>query len=542
MEVRILRLSVSAACIVGASLSAPVLAQAPSLSQSDCEALSGLEIPVDAIELETTGGVVDSAAWMETDAHGAYCEVMGSIAPVDPEAWQILWQVNLPSNWNGKAIQYGGGGYNGSIPNLFRSGQRGPDGMPSSLAQGYITFGDDSGHPPESGGGAAFARNDEALVNYGYAHIKKAYDVMSLLAETAYDTAPERVYFLGGSTGGREGLTAATRWPESYDGVITYYPTAFFMGLRLWGVALADAIYSDDSAGWFPLEIVETIAERAVTLCDPLDGAEDGIVSNPAECRAISSSIVEDLRCPADEVAANCLNQTQIDRVIDVYHNGYTLPYEIGGWSEYKGYNSLEGVVMNIGTQAEYINPPPSGPNAHHVNRAFQFMSNFVDTSEDFDLLEFDIQEPGEFQGRLQELGEIIGATDPDLSAFADSGGKILWLHGVVDQSVSPYMNAAIVERIEEEMGEEAVRDFLRFYFVPGLAHGGGPFNPQIDTLTALDNWVENGIPPAGLVMVDGTNSETRGRTRPVCEYPAFPRYNGDGDIDEASSYHCATE
>ncbi|MAN76388.1 MAG: hypothetical protein CML24_04110 [Rhizobiales bacterium] len=225
-----------------------------------------------------------------------------------------------------------------------------------------VTFGNDSGHPPESGGGAAFARNDEALVNYGYAHIKKAYDVMSLLAETAYDTAPERVYFLGGSTGGREGLTAATRWPESSDGVITYYPTAFFMGLRLWGVALADAIYSDDSAGWFPLEIVETIAERAVTLRDPLDGAEDGIVSNPAECRAISSSIVEDLRCPADQVAANCLNQTQIDRVIDVYYNGYTLPCEIGGWSEYKGYNSLEGVVMNIGTQAEYINPRRPAP------------------------------------------------------------------------------------------------------------------------------------------------------------------------------------
>eukprot|EP00873_Tetraselmis_striata_P032651 jgi/Tetstr1/452915/TSEL_039951.t1 len=199
-------------------------------------------------------------------------------------------------------------------------------------------------------------------LNYEYAHIKKAYDVMSLLAETAYDTAAERVYFLGGSTGGREGLTAATRWPESYDGVITYYPTAFFMGLRLWGVALADAICSDDSAGWFPLEIVETIAERAVTLCDPLDGAEDGIVSNPAECRAISSSIVKDLRCPADEVAANCLNQTQIDRVIDSYYNGYTLPCEIGGWSEYKGYNSLEGVVMNIGTQAEYIKPPAVRP------------------------------------------------------------------------------------------------------------------------------------------------------------------------------------
>ena len=527
---------------LAAAISLPAMAQAVPISQEACEALMGLELPVDGIELETTGGTVDATEWVQSDSNGTYCKVLGSIDPVDSEAWPIKWQANLPSNWNGKAIQYGGGGYNGTIPNALRPVQLGLSTTATPLALGYITFSGDSGHPSEEGGGAAFARNAEALVNYGYAHIKKTLDAMTIVATEAYGEPARRVYFSGGSTGGREGLTAAMRWPQSYDGVISYYPSAHFMGLRLWGVALADAIYSDESAGWFAPEIVDGIAEQAVALCDPLDGVEDGLVSNPAACREISGSIIEDLRCSDGDDPAQCLNQTQIDRVIGVYHEGYTLPYELGGLSAYPGYNSLEGVVMNIGTQPEFINPPPSGPNAHHVNRAFQFASNFVDTSEDFDLLAFDIQNPGEHQARLVELAEIVGATATDWSEFADAGGKILWLHGTDDPSITPWSSVALVDRIRAQMGDEAVDEFLRFYLIPGLAHGGGRFSPQIDTLAALDNWVENGVPPSGLIMVDGTDSETRGRTRPVCEYPAFPKYNGDGDIDQASSFHCALE
>lgn len=517
-------------------------AQEGTIDQAACEALAGLEIAADQIELETSGGAVTAADWVENDVNGSFCKVMGALDPVDPESYPIMWQANLPSQWNGKAMQYGGGGYNGTIPNTLGHVTSGLATSATPLARGYITFAGDSGHPPEADGGAAFARNHEALVNYGYAHIKKTQDAMTAVAEVAYGKDPNRVYFSGGSTGGREALTAALRWPEAYDGIISYYPSAHFMGLRLWGVALADAIYSDNSAGWFSPEIVNGIARDATALCDPLDGVEDGLVSNPAACRAISSVIIDELRCSDGDDPAMCLNQTQIDRVIGVYHEGYTLPYELGGLSAYPGYNSLEGVVMNIGTQAEFINPPPSGPNAHHVNRAFQFVSNFVDTSEDFDLLEFDIQNPGEHLDRLVELAKIIGATDTNFRPFADRGGKILWLHGNDDNSITPWSSAALIDRIRADMGDAAVDSFLRFYMLPGLAHGGGVFSPQIDTLSALDNWVENGIAPAGLVMVDSTNSATSGRTRPVCEYPAFPKYNGEGNVDRASSYHCAIE
>jgi hypothetical protein len=82
----------------------------------------------------------------------------------------------------------------------------------------------------------------------------------------------------------------------------------------------------------------------------------------------------------------------------------------------------------------------------------------------------------------------------------------------------------------------------MRFYLIPGLAHGGGKFSPTWDNLTALDNWVENGVPPAAPVVVDATKTATKGRTRPLCEYPTWPKYKGSGDINSASSFSCASE
>lgn len=532
------------AVVLAAFAGTPALAQASTMTASDCEALAGLDLAPGQIGLPTGGGAVESAQWNSSDEHGTYCQVNGALDPVDPDSWPILWQVNLPEHWNRKAIQFGGGGYNGTIPRTLVQVQHGLSTAPAPIAQGYITFGDDSGHPPEADGGAAFARNEEALVNYGYAHIKKALDVMTLLAEEAYGAVPERVYFSGGSTGGREGLTAAMRWPEAYDGIIAYYPTADFMGLRLWGVALADAIYREDSAGWIPPELVETISQRAIALCDSLDGVEDGLVSDAAGCREISAAIIEELRCAeGEEDSPGCLNDIQIDRTIAVYHEGYALPYELSpGISDYPGYNSLEGVLMNVGTEPGFLIPPPSGPNAHHVNRAYQFMSNFVDTSEDFDLLAFDIQNPGVFQDRLVELSSILGATDADLGAFAERGGKIIWVQGTEDPSVSPWGNVAGYQRIVDFLGADVAREFMRFYMLPGLAHGSGTFSPEWDSLSALDNWVETGVPPSGLIMVDSTTGATRGRTRPICEYPAWPKYNGTGDIDDHRNFHCATQ
>ncbi|MFW7348794.1 MAG: tannase/feruloyl esterase family alpha/beta hydrolase [Pigmentiphaga sp.] len=482
-------------------------------------------------------------AGSEESKTGEYCEVLGAIKSVDAAAPDIHFQVNLPSDWNGKGLQFGGGGYNGSIPNTLAKAPLGSNTAPVPLALGYMTFASDSGHQAPDADDASFALNDEALLNYGYMHIKKTRDVASVVAEMRYGSSPRRMYFAGGSTGGREALTAAQRFPDAYDGVISNYPTANFLGLRLWGAALARAVYDDESEGWIPPAMVNAIASTALAACDALDGVADGLVSNMAACRQRAPALLDALRCKSGETGHpdNCLTDVQIEKTIAVYHDGYTIPYSFAnGIRAYAGYNSLEGITMQLGSQAAYIEPPQSGPNAHHASRADQFVKYFVARDPAFSLLSFDIQNPGAYQDRIVSLSGTIGATSPDYSAFKARGGKILWVQGLDDPSVSPYANAALYESVVAKYGKGATDDFVRFYLVPGLAHGNGKFVPAWENLAILDAWVEKGEPPPAAPIAFDNNTATKNRSRPLCVYPMWPKFDGTGDVNLAASFSCS--
>ncbi len=509
----------------------------------DCARVANLRIAADAITLPTGGAEVTAVTPVQ-DANGAYCRVMGAIRPVDPAAPSILFQANLPANWNGKALQFGGGGYNGRIPNTTGLETHGLAGTPTPLARGFLTFASDSGHQAQSADDASFALNAEALHNFGYQHVRKTLDAVRQLAAAQYGTAPRRVYFNGGSTGGREGLTAAIRWPEAYDGIITWYPVTSYMGLRLWGALLARAIYDDESAGWIPPTMVQRIAQESIARCDALDGVEDGLVSNPDGCRRGSAAALEALRCRAGETGnpEHCLTETQINRTMRVYHEGYSLPYAFAnGARDYRGYNSLEGIAMQIGSQRELTDPPRSGPNAHHVDRAYQFFRYFVNGGRDLDMRQLDVTASGPVRDRILEISALFDATATDLSRFAARGGKIIWLQGNDDPSVSPLENRRNYEAIVARMGREATDRFLRYFQVPGLAHGGGRFSPTWESLAALDAWVEEGKAPDAAVVTDGTSGPTRGRTRPLCPHPTWPRFRG-GDANLAASFTCVAD
>jgi hypothetical protein len=527
----------------------PAMAQQPRPPAEACAALAGLRIAAAAITLPTSGASVTAARLVAAgeagNQNGEYCRVMGAIAPVDPQAPEIRFQANLPTHWNRKALQFGGGGYNGRIPNTLGPEVHGLASAATPLARGFLTFAGDSGHQAASADDASFALNAEALHNFGYAHIRKTLDAVREVAAARYGQAPSRVYFNGGSTGGREGLTAAMRWPEAYDGIISWYPVSSYMGLRLWGAMLGRAVYDDEAAGWIPPAMVTRIAQESLARCDGLDGVADGLVSNPAACRAGSAAALEALRCKAGETGhpAHCLTAPQIDRTMRVYHQGYTLPYAFAnGLHDYLGYNSLEGIAMQLGSQAALTSPPRSGPNAHHVDRAYQFFRYFVNGGRDLDMRTLDVTAEGPQRERILEISRLFDASRADLSAFAARGGKLILLQGNDDPSVSPWENARFHRRITEAMGAERADGFSRFFLLPGLAHGGGRFAPQWGSVAALDNWVENGVPPQGQVVVDGTATPTRGRSLPLCAAPTFPRYRGEGDVNRAASFVCAAE
>mgnify|MGYP000662077562 CR=1 FL=1 len=162
----------------------------------------------------------------------------------------------------------------------------------------------------------------------------------------------------------------------------------------------------------------------------------------------------------------------------------------------YRGYNVLEGVEMNVGTQAEPKEPMDSGPNAHHADRADQFMKFFVARDPKFPLLSFDVHKPGALEPRLQTVADLVGASSPDFDKFVARGGKILWAQGMDDVSVSPYDNLELYQALAGRYGQARADQFSRFYLVPGLGHGIGVFLLSWDNVKTLDDWVDRGTPP----------------------------------------------
>lgn len=520
-------------------------AQAP--AATTCADLAGLPLAADLFSLPTLGGVVETAQAITKDRAGAdvaYCAVIGRIDSVDAKTPSIRFRVNLPDQWNGKALQFGGGGYNGRIPDATGTPSMGLRSGPSPLARGYLTFSDDSGHQSQSANDGIFAQNDEALANFGALHIKKARDAMVRIAQARYGRAPRRIYFAGGSTGGREALTAALRFPEAYDGVISNFPTANFLNLRLANAAIASAIYQNNSAGWIPPALVDRIATESLAECDGLDGVKDGIVSSMAACRAGSSARLQRWSC--GRLAAPCLTPAQVATTIKVYHEGFSVPWQAAGSANgYKGFNIVEGVKLDVGDEPQLRNPLVDGPNAHAAVRADEFFKHFVTRDSNYNFIEFDIQRPGPLAPRLKLISELIGATSPDYSAFARHGGKVLLVHGLDDSSVSPYESVRLHEAIVATMGAKAAGELMRFYLVPGLGHGNGQFLLSWDNLEILDAWADRGIsPPATPISFDANpatlaTAATAGRSRPMCQYPLWPRYKGEGSPNLAASFDC---
>jgi hypothetical protein len=196
---------------------------------------------------------------------------------------------------------------------------------------------------------------------------------------------------------------------------------------------------------------------------------------------------------------------------------------------------------MDLGSDPKLYEPVRDGPNAHHVARADQFTKYFITRNPNFHLLDFNALNPGVWENRVVFLSQAIDATDPDLRKFMKKGGKIVWLHGTEDPSVAPFANARYYESIVAQMGKSEADKFIRFYMVPGLAHGGGNFNPVWDNLAILDNWVENNVPPPATPIALG-NPRVGGvptRERPLCVWPTMWKYNGSGDPEKASSFSC---
>ena len=526
-----------------------------------CESLKQ-SIGASAIGLPTSGATVESAELMAAaplavnpkplftppppdfaiaPATPEYCKVIGSIAPVDPKAPPIRFQVNLPTQWNGASVQFGGGGFNGVLMTglgLLPSAR--PD-KPSPLARGFVTYGTDSGHQNAPGVALqAFALNDEALVNFAHASYKKVRDVAVELMKRRYGSAPKRLYFAGTSEGGREGLTMAQRYPDDYDGIFSRAPVINWVGLQVAGTRAGIA---QMEGGWLDADKVRLVHTAVLTACDSRDGLVDGIVSDYEGCRQAFDP--SSLRC-LGRAPSNCLNDAQL-KAVQTMHSPLTFPFALAnGVTTYPAWGRGGENAQGTGAVGGWISwqtgtAPPALPPGPNSSRAWLYGSGavqyFFAREPGFDPRKFDAVA---LAPRLREISALMDSTDPDLSRFAARGGKLVINENMADYAQSPYAGIDYYRGVVARMGQASADGFLRLYVTPGADHMGVGAPSNVDVLEVLVDWVEKGRAPGELVQVaqDLTPPFKIVSARPMCRYPNYPHYRS-GDPRAAESFEC---
>jgi Tannase and feruloyl esterase len=540
----------------------------PPTTATGCVELKGLAIPAAAIGLPTGGAMVSDAAIVPAGtgaaALGEYCRVQGEIAPIDPKAPMIRFQVNLPVAWNGKAMMFGGGGYNGTLATGVGNLPAGPADKPFPLGRGYATFGSDSGHQagPATSRDGSFLANDEALRNFAGDALKKTRDAAVIVIQHRYAKTPERSYFAGGSTGGREALLAVGNWPRDFDGAIVLYPAWNAAALNLQFGAMTREMAKPGA--YMNRDKRKALLDASLEACDALDGVRDGIVANVRACEASFDPVKamlrgNPLRCAGGADTGNdCLSDAQIAGILAL-ERPLVLDYRLAsGEIGYPGFtvwgtdfgipkdHPLQPLVVTLalGTQAPANPMPPVKlPDSPPYASTFyeQWIKYAVTRDPNHDPLTFDPRAPGAWQSRVVELTALQEATRTDYAAFKARGGKILMAHGMHDALVSPRATRQLMERLRRTMGEAELAGMLRYYEIPSYGHAASTtFNAAWDSLATLENWVERGIAPPPQVVAD--TAGVPGRTRPLCEWPAWPRYRGGGEVNAAASFECVRQ
>ncbi len=545
-------------------------AQAPgetrTITEADCTAAKlGDSIPVSAIGEPVSGVTLNAPRWNPPGRNpAAWCTVNGVMTPVDhaANAKPINFQVAFPTTWNGRAVQLGGGGMNGTIPMLA--------GPP--LAQGYVTYGSDSGHQASFGRGPArgaaaasddWALNEEAIRNLGYTNLKKTHDAAMVLIERLYGSKPQFNYFIGTSQGGREALTVAERYPNDYNGIAANVPIVGFSSLMLAPALIR--IHEKPQANWITAAKINAIRGEFMRQCDKLDGLVDGIINNYMACRETfdvkqgkpNRHPWAAKRCPdnidpnpADTSADACLTDGQISTLEFVYSRySFSQPLAsgvktFGMWlpnTDPSGSGLIAGTRFR-GQEGAAENAPPY--NWIGVLGVTGFLM------QDLQGNALDYVEGGKYSGRREALSEILDSANPDFSAFVRRGGKMIVAIGSNDTLASPGTQLDFYQAILNKMGRSKVDSFARLYVLPQTGHGltgtnyttdgdgkrleAKPIPNTFDRLALLTEWVEKGTAPGKSIKV--TAGE---RSLPMCSYPEYPKYV-KGLSEAAESWQCS--
>ena len=430
---------------------------------SSCSGLKDQGIPPDQIGLPTRGALV-LTSHAEKGPNRGYCRVLGQVRSVDPAAEPIRFEVNLPEQWNGKALQFGGGAFDGYLHQSDgrRATVLGDRSQPTPLDRGFVTFGSDSGHHhrylllPDilNAVNARFALNEEQRRNFASDGLKKTHDVAVALMQARYGSTPKRMYFIGGSTGGREAMKVVDRWPGDYDGVIAAYAAWNQIESDLQFIRVSQAMYAKGKhgeAGWLTPAKTRLLRDAVMNACDAADGLKDGIVSDPAGCQFDPDS----LRCAEGKDGKGCLSAGQL-RTVAAFSTPQISSFAVeNGMDREPGYNVLRGADLagSMGLSKHPFHPPLPLFNSFYYLVGDGVLRFFLTSDPHFNLFTFDPKTGGEVGGnpakyiagiRQQSVEDDASLADPDVfptarrqAAAAARRSRFHHTHGRVGAAVS---------------------------------------------------------------------------------------------------------
>ncbi len=475
------------------------------LAASSCEGLKKLKLDNASI---TNAFIVPKGAAPKNTGFGggprneisqpdlpAHCRVQIDLTPTTDSMIKMeLW---LPAeNWNGKFMGTGNGFFAGSIQGMMFD-------MPEALRLGYATAGTDTGHQGE--GGEWAIGHPEKMIDFAYRSTHEMTVKAKEIVRAYYGQDEKYAYFKGCSTGGRQALMEAQRYPDDYDGIIA--GSCANRHIHMWTASVAQMVdlYRHPERT-LTEEKAALVNKMVMNRCDTL---KEGFLNNPHQCSVDFSKLL----CVDNKDDNGCLTAEQL-KTVETYYNGV---------------RNSKGEMIFSG-QAPGNPIPPQLASEQGPGVLFDIVRiAFNDPNLDWRKFDLDRDMP-----LIDKALGFVDAVDPDLSRFKASGGKLLLTHGWMDTGITPETTIWYYERVLEKMGTDQ-GDWIRLFLAPGMGHcGGGPGVNMIDSIGTLEKWVEKGVAP-DQIMGFGKD----GLTRPLCPYPQYAEYKGNGELKDKDNWQC---
>jgi feruloyl esterase len=449
----------------------------------------------------------------------AFCRLDGVLdrrTGADGKSYGIGFALALPGEWNGRFLFQGGGGLNGNVGMPLGATAA---GSTPALLRGFAVVSTDTGHSGQVFD-ASFMAEQQASLDFAYQAIGRVALLAKEIIARHYSKPPDRSYFTGCSTGGREAMLMAQRYPTYFDGIVSGAPamrTAYSGIGDEWVATMLNTVAPKDASGKANPRAALSDAQKkavidgALNACDAGDGVKDGMIFNTNACKFDPKTLV----CSGSGTGG-CLSAAQADALAKAF----------AGPKDSKGRQVYSGFMFDTGIAATQGIPGLLHGGLNPVGPPFSATSMDVDARA---------------EAAASSPQDILGATSSwtNLNTFSRRGGKLLFFHGNSDPWFSALDTVDYYERITKANGgPEQTMNFSRLYLAPGMGHcGGGPAAlDSFDLLSAVVDWVEKGTAPAS---VTATGRALPGRSRPLCAYPQHAHYKGQGSTEDAANFEC---